>query len=223
MLLLILIILVGIFGFWLMFKFFKFIFRFMFCMIFATLVGQLILKYTSYTIDIKGIVFIAIIMFILSVIMSNASDGISTFWEDFVESRFVQILIGLFKITFRFAVYMIIAALVLRLVLKYTSYTIDNNNYYLLGSIALFILSVVKSNLPNKHFGFRRKSNETEYTYISSEPPKNYVLNSKSGIIHSKWDSSADEISEEHKIPLSNSEIINLMSRNPSIRFKRDN
>ena len=194
---------------------FKILLRFIVYMVIATLALRFVLKHTSYTIDNKYRVLATIVIFILSIIRSNAVDGPFTFWEDFIESRFVQSIIVLLKILLRFVIYMVIANLAIHFIIKYTSFEMDSTSYTLVA-IAMFILSIITS-------GIRKKSDTTNYIYIERDEPKDYILNSNSGIIHSRWDSSADEISEEHQIPLSSSDAIKLVRNDRSFRFKKDN
>ena len=49
-----------------------------------------------------------------------------------------------------------------------------------------------------------------------------YILNKKTGVIHSSWDSSADTISDKHRRKVSYSEAQELVNRGTKYRFKKD-
>ena len=49
-----------------------------------------------------------------------------------------------------------------------------------------------------------------------------YVLNKKTGVIHDRWDSSVDTISDNHRRSLSYSEAHALVNRGTRYRFKQD-
>ena len=60
-------------------------------------------------------------------------------------------------------------------------------------------------------------------SYYSSDYSggSSYVLNKKTGVIHDRWDSSVDTISEHHRRDISYSEAQELVNRGTRYRFKQ--
>ena len=58
-----------------------------------------------------------------------------------------------------------------------------------------------------------------DYSYGKSYD--GYVLNKKTGVIHNRWDSSVDTISEHHRREISYSEAQDLINRGTRYRFKQ--
>ena len=82
-----------------------------------------------------------------------------------------------------------------------------------LDESALFLILLV--------FAFiKAKGTGSSGGYSSSSG--SYILNKKTGVIHSSWDSSADTISDKHRRPLSSSEAQELVQRGTKYRFKKD-
>ena len=67
-------------------------------------------------------------------------------------------------------------------------------------------------------------SNYSGSSYYSSDYSggSDYVLNKKTGVIHDRWDSSVDTISEHHRRDISYSEAQELVNRGTRYRFKQN-
>ena len=80
--------------------------------------------------------------------------------------------------------------------------------------LVLLIIAIVKSG----------DSSYSGYSYSGSgySGGSSYVLNKKTGVIHDRWDSSVDTISEHHRRDVSYSEAQELVSRGTRYRFKQD-
>ena len=80
--------------------------------------------------------------------------------------------------------------------------------------LLLLIAAIVKSG----------GSSYSGYTYSGSgySGGSSYVLNKKTGVIHDRWDSSVDTISEHHRRDISYSEAQDLVNRGTRYRFKQN-
>lgn len=80
--------------------------------------------------------------------------------------------------------------------------------------IVLLVFAVVKL----------KGSSYSGSSYYSSDysDGNSYVLNKKTGVIHNRWDSSVDTISEHHRRDISCSEAQDLVNRGTRYRFKQN-
>ena len=80
--------------------------------------------------------------------------------------------------------------------------------------LVLLIMAIVKSG-DSGYSGYSYSG--TGYSGGSS-----YVLNKKTGVIHDRWNSSVDTISEHHRRDISYSEAQEVVNRGTRYRFKQD-
>lgn len=118
-------------------------------------------------------------------------------------------------VIFRFSIYCFICIPVW-ILLSFIPGFYDESGFIILLFIIAFIRTFFKNSSKN--------NNQPNVTYPSYnynfDSFKNYVLNKRTGIIHEKWSSTADTISEKHRKELSYSDAQELINKSRKYRFK---
>lgn len=120
------------------------------------------------------------------------------------------LLIKAAPVLLRFLLYCILA-LPLWIALLFLPGPLDESGLALI----LLLLAFYRAGEKGSSWGYSSSSD-------SSSSGGDYILNKKTGVIHSRWDSSVDTISNNHRRMISYSEAQDLVNRGTKYRFKQD-
>lgn len=135
----------------------------------------------------------------------------------------IWLFIKILPIILRFILYSILALPLLAILFIFVPGPVDEGGILLL----LLVLAIARSGGSGfsilDHIGSGRSGSDySDSSYSSGSSYDSYVLNKKTGVIHDRWDSSVDTISEHHRRSLSYTEAQDLVNRGTRYRFKRD-